>query len=199
MSASETLAAILPHLPLQARVLVALALGEASEGELVRRARTDRRSLRRVLERLTQQGLVVEEAGRYRIAPDPKQASREKAPSPLEALARGEGAHVTSLLRGLARHLPQEAQPLAAKAPKALLRACEAAMIYPAGGRLGKLVAWVREVRAWVREVGEEAVCAALEQAARHARDPFPYAEKIVERLKERLEKPQNPEDVVLL
>lgn len=192
MTAEERLKRLLPYLPLRARILVYLALvGEAGREEVKRAVGGE---VRKALEALLEEGLVAQEGGRLRLAlPGAEEAPvLRKAPSPLERLARGAGKDVAGLLMGLSRREPRTAQPLAAARPALLLEACRAASVYPASARLAKLSAWLSEVARWGEELGEEETVSILREAVKRARDPFPYAARIAERL--RKETPQGTE-----
>ncbi|VCU54519.1 hypothetical protein TTHNP3_00032 (plasmid) [Thermus thermophilus] len=160
--------------------------------ELAERPRTLRYLLERVIPALERAGaLVVEDgvarlslekappAGRQAPAEPKAKRSKRKEPSPVQALAEA-NPHVRGLLLQVGKRLPKEAQPLAASHPGVLLRAAEAALAYPEGRRASALILWLPEVRAWAKTLGAEAVEEALREAAKHAREPFPYAKKLL-------------------
>lgn len=166
--------------------LKALAL-ELAEGP-----RTVRYLLEKVVPALEREGALVVEDGVARLSlekapPAERQApaepkakrSKRKEPSPVQALAEAH-PHVRGLLLQVGKRLPKEAQPLAASHPGVLLRAAEAALAYPEGRRASALILWLPEVRAWAKTLGAEAVEEALREAAKHAREPFPYARKLL-------------------
>lgn len=166
--------------------LKALAL-ELAEGP-----RTVRYLLEKVVPALEREGALVVEDGVARLSlekapPAERQApaepkakrSKRKEPSPVQALAEA-NPHVRGLLLQVGKRLPKEAQPLAASHPGVLLRAAEAALAYPEGRRASALILWLPEVRAWAKTLGAEAVEEALREAAKHAREPFPYAKKLL-------------------
>ncbi len=159
--------------------------------ELAERPRTLRYLVEKVIPALEREGALVVEGGVARLAvaspteapapsPAPKaKGGKEKEPSPVQALAEA-NPHVRGLLLQVGKRLPKEAQPLAASHPGVLLRAAEAALAYPEGRRASALILWLPEVRAWARTFGAEAVERALREAAKHAREPFPYAKKLL-------------------
>lgn len=166
--------------------LKALAL-ELAEGP-----RTVRYLLEKVVPALEREGALVVEDGVARLSlekapPAERQApaepkakrSKKKEPSPVQALAEA-NPHVRGLLLQVGKRLPKEAQPLAASHPGVLLRAAEAALAYPEGRRASALILWLPEVRVWAKTLGAEAVEEALREAAKHAREPFPYAKKLL-------------------
>jgi hypothetical protein len=183
MDVKAALARLLPVFRGEARLLALLALsgGRAplerflEEGDLKEEAALE------VLGDLEARGVVVLEEGEVRLAPEGREKPRRKKrePSPTERLA-AEHPHVKGLLLRAGREAPKVAQPLGAKAPLALVRACEAALAYEPSRRTSTLVVWLPEVEAWVRAVGQEAVAEALAEAAKAARQPFPYARKLL-------------------
>lgn len=173
--------------------------------ELAGRPRTLRYLLERVIPALEREGALVVEDGVARLnlekAPPagrrapaeasvleaPKAKKGKKEPSPVQALAEAH-PHVRGLLLQVGKRLPKEAQPLAASHPGVLLRAAEAALVYPEGRRANTLILWLPEVRAWAKTLGAEAVEEALREAAKHAREPFPYARKLLAKARPREE-----------
>ena len=188
---------LFPWMGLRERVLLVLYYEgpkdlKALALELAERPRTLRYLLERVIPALEREGALVVEDGVARLSlekvpPAERQApaepkakrSKRKEPSPVQALAEA-NPHVRGLLLQVGKRLPKEAQPLAASHPGVLLRAAEAALAYPEGRRASALILWLPEVRAWAKTLGAEAVEEALREAAKHAREPFPYAKKLL-------------------
>ncbi|WP_244454882.1 hypothetical protein [Thermus thermophilus] len=194
---------LFPWMGLRERVLLVLYYEgpkdlKALALELAERPRTLRYLLERVIPALEREGALVVEDGVARLSLEkaraagrqaPAEASvlevpkakkgKKKEPSPVQALAEA-NPHVRGLLLQVGKRLPKEAQPLAASHPGVLLRAAEAALAYPEGRRASALILWLPEVRAWAKTLGAEAVEEALREAAKHAREPFPYAKKLL-------------------
>lgn len=163
---------VLPALRERERVLVRLA---AAGGRLSPRALSA--SEREALAALEEEGLVALEEGRAVL----RLAAREEASPTAQLASRPEAAPVRRLILLAGRKLPAVAQPLAREAPEVLLRAAEAALPYgPRGG--AALVLWLPKVAEWAETFGKEAAARALGEAARKAREPFPYAERILAR-----------------
>jgi hypothetical protein len=176
------LARLLPAFRGEARLLALLALsgGRAPLERLLEEGDLKAEAALEVLGDLEARGVVVLEEGEVRLAPEgQKPRRRRREPSPTERLAALH-PHVKGLLLRAGREAPKVAQPLGAKAPLALVRACEAALAYEPSRRASTLVVWLPEVEAWVRAVGEEAVAEALAEAAKAAKSPFPYARKLL-------------------
>ncbi|MEN2981310.1 MAG: hypothetical protein ABDH20_01480 [Thermus sp.] len=172
--------ALLPHLRGRERLLIRLAF---------RRTGLDPRRLpeeeKEALEGLLEEGLVVRVENRVRLALEGREVS------PTEALGQ-EYPHVRHLLLQAGKALPSLAHPLAREHPVLLVRAAEAALPY---GRRGvpAFLLWLPRVAAWLETYGEEAAVNALEEAARKAREPFPYAERILSRTPAPKEKEDGP------
>ncbi len=170
----------------RARVLLYLAEGPATFAEL--EGLLKRRTLYWALRELSREGVIEEVEGRYRllgvkaVAKTPSVAAKARGvreQSPCQALAEAH-PHVRGLVLQAGRRLPKVAQPMAARAPGVLLRTAEAALVYPAEQRTGKLFSWLPEVAQWAATWGGEAVEKALLEAAQKAKEPFPYARKLL-------------------
>jgi len=184
VKAEEVLKKLLPHFRGEARLLALLALkgGEVSLEEAMEASDLKEEALLEVLHELETRGAVEVAGEKVRAAAkeEKKRAgAKRRPPSPTERLAALH-PHVKGLLLQAGRQLPRLAQPLAAKAPEVLLRACEAASAYGPRRGLSVLLAWLPEVDAWTRALGGEAVAGALEEAAKQAERPFPYAKKLL-------------------
>lgn len=172
----------------RARVLLYLTEGAATFAELEGLS-LKRRTLYWALRELSREGVIEEVEGRYRLigvkAATPKtrsvaaKARGAREQSPCQALAEAH-PHVRGLVLQAGRRLPKVAQPMAARAPGVLLRTAEAALVYPAEQRTGKLFSWLPEVAQWAATWGGEAVEKTLAEAARKAKEPFPYARKLL-------------------
>lgn len=169
----------------RARVLLYLAEGPATFAELG--GLLKRRTLYWALRELSREGVIEEVEGRYQLIGVVASKTRSVAAkargvreqSPCQALVEAH-PHVRGLVLQAGRRLPKVAQPMAARAPGVLLRTAEAALVYPAEQRTGKLFSWLPEVAQWAATWGGEAVEKALLEAARKAKEPFPYARKLL-------------------